>query len=71
MTQDTYVRLIVGILQSYVPIKDSDKSALRGLARRHSDPLDVAQTMDAVRGLFGDAVPRQGYADIEKTLSRY
>lgn len=71
MTQDTFVRLVRGIAEPYGPLQSSALSKIAAVARTHSDPLDVSGAMTALREIFGRTLDRQGYAAIEKKLSRY
>ena len=71
MTQDTFVRLVRGIAESYEPLQGSTISKITAVARKHSDPLDVSAAMQELRMIFGQTIDRQGYSAIEQKLSRY
>ncbi|MFZ2299650.1 MAG: hypothetical protein WAW00_00770 [Candidatus Moraniibacteriota bacterium] len=71
MTQDTFVRLVRGIAESYGPLQGSTISKITAVAREHGDPLDVPEAMKELRVIFGRTIDRQGYAAIEQKLSRY
>lgn len=71
MTQETFVRLVRGIAESYGPMHGSTLSKITAVARKHGDLLDVSGAMEELRAIFGRTLDRQGYAAIEKKLSRY
>ncbi|MEK9151659.1 MAG: hypothetical protein AAB547_03425 [Patescibacteria group bacterium] len=71
MTNDTFVRIVRGVAEAYGPLHSSTLSKITAAARKHGDPLDVSGAMEALRAIFGSTLDRQGYAAIEKKLSRY